>query len=272
MKPYELLKTAIPAVLIMGLVGCVSSGEGWNLKETEASKIANAQADQAMYQPATYRNVHIPGPPLVVLPGEIKSNNATFLQKVSPNNIADYGELELANANFKVLERSALGPLLGELRLAVEMGDPQAMTKFKRGKFQSTRFMVQFDVLKAEPVAKAESGFSGRSLGNIVNALSGSRAGYAAGSALGSVENQEVAGVWIIGLRYKVIDASTTEQIATNYFEDKMEVGAKGSAMLGLSRSQEGGETLDTMVQRLIQKAVADIDMRGKNLQVPGSP
>ena len=48
-----------------------------------------------------------------------------------------------------------------------------------------------------------------------------------------------------------------------------MEVGAKGSAMLGLSRSQEGGETLDTMIQRLIQKAVADIDMRGKNLSSP---
>ncbi len=30
------------------------------------------------------------GAPLVVIPGEIKSNNATFLQKFGVNNIADF--------------------------------------------------------------------------------------------------------------------------------------------------------------------------------------
>ena len=33
------------------------------------------------------------GPPIVVIPGEVKSNNASFTQKFGPNNIADYAEL-----------------------------------------------------------------------------------------------------------------------------------------------------------------------------------
>ena len=64
------------------------------------------------------------------IPGEIKSNNATFLQKFTANNIADFGEIELSNANFQVLERSNLGPLLNEFELAYNLGDPQAARKF----------------------------------------------------------------------------------------------------------------------------------------------
>src|SRR5207302_11383207 len=75
---------------------------------SETSQKANAAADQAAYSPVAYTNVNKPGPALVVLPGDIKSNNATFLQKFTPNNIADFGEVELSAANFQVLERSNL--------------------------------------------------------------------------------------------------------------------------------------------------------------------
>ena len=67
-----------------------------------------------------------------------------------------------------------------------------------------------------------------------------------------------------IELRYKIVNAETTEQLATGYTEEKMEVGATSSSVLGVSQSQQGGVSLDTMVQRLIQKTVWEIDNRYK--------
>ena len=77
-----------------------------------------------MYKPVEYSNKDKKGPALIVIPGEIKSSNATFTQKFSANNIADFGELELSSANFQVLERSNLGPILNEFTLAYNLGDP----------------------------------------------------------------------------------------------------------------------------------------------------
>src|SRR5438045_1003475 len=73
---------------------------------SSTSQKANAAADQAAYQEVAYANKDKRGPALVVIPGEIKSSSADFLQKFGPNNIADFGELELSQANFQVLERS----------------------------------------------------------------------------------------------------------------------------------------------------------------------
>ncbi|MEO5670423.1 MAG: hypothetical protein ABIR26_07000, partial [Ramlibacter sp.] len=96
---------------------------------SSTSQQANAAADQAAYQEIAYTNKNKRGPALVVIPGDIKSNNAGFLQKFGPNNIADFGELELSQANFQVLERSNLGPLLNEVSMAYNLGDPQAARK-----------------------------------------------------------------------------------------------------------------------------------------------
>lgn len=227
-----------------------------------ASETANAIADQAMYKPVNYENANKKGPQIVVLPGDIKSSNATFAQKISTNNIADYGELELGKANFGVLERSDLGPLLNEITLGVNMGDQAALEKFKRGKFQSTKWFIKFDVLKAEPVAKAKTGFDGGALSGIAGSLLGGVTGSITQTAGSSIKTSEAAGIWIVGLRYKIMDANTSEQVATNYFEEKMELGAKNTSVLGISGGQEEGVTLDTMVQRLVQQAVADIDSK----------
>jgi hypothetical protein len=232
---------------------------------TGASQTANAAADRGMYQPVTYRNAGMPGPAIVVLEGDIKSSNATFTQKVTANNIADYGELELSKAGFKVLERSDLGALKREFQIAYLAGDPDAARRLLgKGKFKSTRWVVRFDVLKAEPVAGASQGFSGRPLGSIAGSLIGGRGGFATAAGVGSVETAESASVWIVGLRYTVIDARTTEQAATGYFEEKMEIGAKGQSVLGFSRSQEGGLTLDSLAQRLVQESVAELDAKYK--------
>jgi hypothetical protein len=43
-----------------------------------------------------------------------------------------------------------------------------------------------------------------------------------------------------------------------------MEVGAKSSSVAGISSAAQGGITLDTMVQRLVQRDVYDIDAKNK--------
>ncbi len=231
----------------------------------DTSKKVNEAADKAMYKPIDYVNAGKPGPALIVIPGEVKSNNATFTQKFGPNNIADWAELELGKANFKVLERTDLGPLLQEFQLAYTMGDPQQARKhLQKGKLKTTKWVVKFDILKAEPVAKAREGFDGGAVGSLIGILGGGRGGAAAGTAVGSVKTGEASGVWIIGMRYKLLDANTTEQVATGYTEEKMEIGAKSSSVLGFSSGAEGGLTLDTMVQRLVQKNVWEIDSKYK--------
>ena len=239
---------------------------------SDTSQRANQSADQALYKPVEYVNANKKGPALVVIPGEIKSSNATFLQRFTANNIADFGELELSAANFQVLERANLGPLLKEFELAYNLGDPQAARKFLgMGKLKSTKYIVKFDILKTEQVAAAQQGFDGRAIGNMAGLLGvfgGSRgaaqAGTVAGAGIGSVQTSETSGVWIIGMRYKIINADTTEQVANGYAEEKMEVGTKSTSVLGVSESQQGGVSLDTMVQRLIQKTVWDIDNKYK--------
>lgn len=233
--------------------------------DSDTSKKANQMADKGMYKEVQYVNANKKGPMLVVIPGEIKSNNATFTQKFGSNNIADFGELELGKANFGILERSDLGGLLNEFQLAYTMGDADEARKYlKKGKFKTTKWVVKFDVLKAEQVAQAREGFDGQAVGQLLSIFGGGRGGAAAGTIAGSVQTGESTGVWIIGMRYKIMDANTTEQVATGYTEEKLEVGAKGSSVMGVSSSQQGGLTLDGMVQRLVQKLVWEIDSKHK--------
>ena len=232
---------------------------------SSTSDKANAAADAAAYQEIVYSNQKKKGPALIVIPGEIKSNNATFTQKFSSNNIADFGELELSNANFPVLERSNLGPLLNEITLAFNLGNPAAVRKtMQLGKLKTTKWVVKFDILKAEQIAENKAGFDGKAVGGLISQLTGSTAGHVAGSVVGSVNNAEGTGVWLIGMRYKIMNANTTVQVAQGYKELKMEVGAKQTSVMGFSQSAKGGVGLDTMVQRLVQTAVWDIDAKYK--------
>ncbi len=137
------------------------------------------------------------------------------------------------------------------------------------GKLKSTKYIVKFDMLKTEQVAAAQSGFDGRAIGAMAGLLGASadhavRAGRTPPSASARCRRARSSGVWIIGMRYKIIDAETTEQVATGYTEEKMEVGATSTSVMGVSQSQQGGVSLDTMVQRLIQKTVWEIDNKYK--------
>jgi len=243
------------------VIGVLSFAAIWSC--VPASESAKRSADMRMYKPISYVNAAKSGPKLIVLPGKIKSNNATFTQKISANNIADFAEIELSRANFGVLERSDLGPMLNEITLAVNMGNnPSALKRFKRGKFKSTKWFIKFDILKVEHVASEKQGFSGDKLGRLFKKFIPGKEGQILGDALNSTKTDEACGVWIVGLRYKILDASTTEQVSSNYFEEQMEIGSKGSYGMGLFRRQAGGVTLDSLVQRLVQQAVADIDRK----------
>ncbi len=240
---------------------------------SDTSQKANEMADKAMYKPIEYENAAIKGPNLVVIPGDIKSNNATFTQKFGPNNIADFAELELGKANFGILERGDMGPLMQEFQLAYTMGDPNAARKvLQKGKLKTTKWVVKFDILKAEQVAQAQKGFDGAAAGNLISILGGGRGGAAAGTVVGSVKTDEGTGIWIIGMRYKVLNANTTEQVATGYTEQKMEVGSKSTSVMGFSEGQQGGLTLDGMVQRLVQQLVWEIDSKHKKAAAPPPP
>jgi hypothetical protein len=271
-RPIAPLLGATLALATMAALAQPRFGNPSPTAGSETSQRANDSADQALYRPVEYMNKDRKGPALIVIPGEIKSSNATFLQKFTANNIADFAEVELSAANFQVLERSNLGPILREFELAYNLGDPQQARKFLgMGKLKSTKYIVRFDILKTEQVAAAQQGFDGHALGNIAGALGafsgswgGARAGAVGQAAVGSVHTGESTGVWIIGMRYKIIDAETTEQLAQGYTEEKMEVGAKSTSVLGVSQSQQGGVSLDTMVQRLVQKSVWEIDSKYK--------
>ena len=234
---------------------------------SSTSDKANAAADAAAYKDIEYSKKNIKGPALIVIPGEIKSNNATFTQKFSSNNIADFAELELSNANFAVLERANLGNLLNEISLAYNFGNPAAARKSMQvGKLKTTKWVMKFDILKVEQIAENKTGFDGRAVGGLISQLSGgSTAGNVAGSIVGTANTGEATGVWLIGMRYKIMNANTTDQVAQGYKELKMEVGAKATSWMGFSQSGKGGVGLDTMVQRLVQTVVWDIDSKYKD-------
>jgi hypothetical protein len=231
----------------------------------DVSKKANAAADRGMYTEIEYANAGTPGPALVVIPGEIKSNNANFVERFLPNNIADFAELELTRANFQVLERADLGPVLTEFVLAYNLGDPESAAQLKKGKLKTTKWVVKFDILKAEQAAAQKKGFKGDTASSLIGLLGGSsRATSAASTVAGSIDTSSSAGVWVIGMRYRIIDANTTEQVAQGYTEEKMEVGTQDSSVAGVESGAAGGVSLDTMVQRLVQKSVWEIDQKYK--------
>src|SRR2546427_12999072 len=192
---------AVVAVASVVLSGCAATGgstASGPAPATGASVRANVAADTAQYQTVNYANVATKGPAIIILPGEVKSNNATFSQRYGPNNIADYAELELSQANFQVLDRANLGSVLREIELAYNLGDPkQAQALFQKGELQNTRWIVKVDVLRAEKVAEAGSGFSGGTLGGIAGTLLGGTTGSVGNQGAGSVPTTEARGGWV---------------------------------------------------------------------------
>ena len=80
----------VAGVILSGCAGMGGPTASGPAPATGASARANAAADTATYKTVSYTNAATKGPAIIVLPGEVKSNNATFTQRYFPNNIADY--------------------------------------------------------------------------------------------------------------------------------------------------------------------------------------
>jgi hypothetical protein len=243
------------------------------LTATAAVAGSSSSSSMAALPPITYVNAATAGPQVIVLPGEIKTTNNDFKTKFTGDNIADWAELELGKANFRVLERSDLSSIMQELQTAYSLGDPDAVKKYlKKGKLKSTKYILKFDILKAEMSETKASGFNGASAAHTVTSVARafnpfaarSGGGAAADAVAGSVQTESVGGTWVIGMRYKIIDASTTEQLAQGYQEDTVDVGGSSTTVAGISAGRVKMLTLDSVVQRLVQENVADIDSKHK--------
>jgi hypothetical protein len=230
-----------------------------------ATSAVVAASTQAL-PPIEYVNKGTPGPHIIVLPGEIKTSSEAFKARYSADNIADWGELELGNANFKVLERSDLGPVLQEIRTAYTLGDTDSVSKvLQKGKLKTTKYIIKFDVLKADMVEKTRSGVDVGTVARTgLNIFGGNRDAYRAANVADTVHTQTITGTWLIGLRYKVIDVNTTEQVASGYHEETVEVGGGSTTAFGISGGKMKALSLDSVLQRLVQEDVADIDARNK--------
>ncbi len=262
------INPALAAALAVAVSTAVAQPRFGNPSPTagsETSQRANESADQAIYKPVEYMNVNKKGPALIVIPGEIKSSNATFLQKFTSNNIADF-------ARDRALRRQLPGARALEPRTAaqgirarLQPRRPADQARKYPGHGQAQEHEVRRQVRHPEdragrrraaglrrPRARPDRRAPRRASAARAAARSAGAVGQARPSARCRPANRR--GVWIIGMRYKIINAETTEQVAQGYTEEKMEVGAKSSSVLGVSQSQQGGVSLDTMVQRLVQK------------------
>ncbi len=255
------------AVLSLALLsGCVGAGK----KATEL-------ADQALYKPVEYENAAAQGPEVVVLPGKIKSCNYAFVQKVTSNNLRDFAEIELSKDNFVVLDRADSQPFFQEIALAANLGDADGLKVFRKGKFKAARWLLTFNILKAEPTVYVTKGFDGETAGAaielvalIANKGEKSSLGSMVGKTVASAKAADTSAIWLVGLQYKIVDAATGAQVAQGYIEDKMEATTSMNSFLGATNQQSTSITLDTMAQRLIQKAVAEIDKQHKG-QAPAA-
>ncbi|KHK04107.1 hypothetical protein [Desulfovibrio sp. TomC] len=223
-------------------------------------------------QKFSYKNKSIQGPLVVVLPGKISSNDLAFSMKVSNNNIADFAAIELSDANFQVVEASSHPAYLDEYLLALRQGDENAVRIFRERYFSQVKMILSFDVVKAEPVSGVNKSFNGVAIGSLVSmamAFAGKAdVGRATGAIISSVNSNENSSVWVVGMRYKVLSPHSGTQVSTNYLEDKLEVSSQSQSFLCITKGEAKRDGFDSIVERLIQKSVEELDTSFKTSQI----
>ncbi len=236
----------------------------------KATQTANEMADQSLYRPVEYRNAALPGPAIVVLPGSVSAGHILYRQKIKGENIADFGELEMSKAGFSVLDHENLAALVAEISLAAEMGDPQALKVFRKGKFAKARYLVRFDLTKAECVSRTNKAFDGVLLGAVAGGLlagltNSQGLGTAAGSAIASIKSAEESSVWQMGMRYAVIDAATGQVAFTGDAEETVDVRRTLQGFMGSTQQTNSLLPLEAVTLRMVQQCVQRIDADNKN-------
>ncbi len=238
-----------------------------------SNKKAHEMAEAAIYKPIEYQNANMTGPPIVVLPGMFKTRSAAYVHKYCNNSICDFAELELSKANFSVLENADQQPLFEEIALAATMSDAEALQTFRKSSLPTARYFMSFDVIKAEPIAWEAKGGDGQVLGAILElgltlATRGQyrSLGKSLNSAVSSVAAYDYNTTWHVVLQYRVIDAETGAVVHTASVEEKQVAQDELTAALGISEKTTSSFTVDSLVQRLMQRAVADLDKTVKQM------
>ena len=231
----------------------------------KSMQTAHELAAPNLYQGATYENATQSGPSLVVLPGNITSETYEFLSRIKSDNLREYGELELGKANFKVLEKNALSNIYQEIAVAANLGDGSVGKRFSKHKLTPPEWLVVFDISKVHAQTQAFS-FTDKNSAMFAGALMGSFLGSASigQGVVGSINSAKEQRVWDITLRYRILDAVSGQQLHEGSFTEQATINRELTGFLGVDSAQAGGLTLGTVTQRLIQKAVAEIDKQHK--------
>lgn len=224
------------AVLLGSLLVTACVGGGDSAKSSLTGQSANSQnaaQQEIVYVNKASRNIKT-APKFIVLPGTIQTSSQEFT--INGEQIAGMAEVELSKANFGIIERSALGPMLREVQLAVEMGDADKAKKLlQTGKLKTTRWFLKLDILKAE-----KQDDSGISIG-----IFGSK-----------------TSVWNFSMRYKLIDAQTTEVIDTDIINFTHESGGQSVNLGGIQAGKQSSIQLDSVVEKLVQKCINILDAK----------
>jgi hypothetical protein len=253
--------------MIVCLSGCVA-----------ARQRANDLAEHAVYKPIVYENTDVQGPRIVVLPGTITSRSFAFTQKVGENSIRDFAEIELSKANFQIQDKAESRQFFKEIGIAANLGDQDAMRLFRAKSFPEAGYLLKFDVVKAEPVAWASSGGNGEVAGALIQlgftlATQGKddAIGKALGNAVASIKHYEVNATWVVQLDYKVIDVATGREVVGNTFSEQFSATTELNAALGVSQKEQRIFSVDSVLQQLVQKAVADLNSKHKEQLIAGA-
>ncbi len=246
----------------LALVVALASGCAKNAQK------AHEIAAQNLYREMAYENAATPGPRVVVLPGTVTSPCYEFLCQVKPDTLRDFGENELGKANFKVLEKSALGDIYQEIAVAVNLGDGSLGQRFAKINAEPPRWIVLFDVVdvKTQTTAfsftdKNAASFAGVLMGGIFLGAAGAQIGS---GLIGSVSSAKEQRLWDITLQYRILDGNSGQEMAQGRFADQARLDRELTGFLGIDAAEAGGLTLSTVTSRLIQKAVQEIDKQHK--------
>lgn len=244
-------------------------------------------ADQEVYKPIEYSNSNLPGPCVILAPGSVKSKSFAFKQRFGENNIRDFAEIELSKASFSIIDNADKRELYKELALAANLGDKEAVRVFRKKNFHAANYLLRFDVIKAEPVAFESTGGSGEAIGALIelgfliaNKGRDNGVGSAIGATVASLKHYETKATWDVGLKYAIVDITTGEVVAEKELGEQHVATTELNAALGVQQKDAYNLSLDTMVQRLVQKAIAEIDKEQKpklrieamNEELPESP
>jgi len=251
------LATCLLALALAVSGGCVT-----------ASQKANEIAQQNIYQSVEYANAGQAGPTVMVIPGVITTPSYEYLARVSPSALRDFAESEMGKSNFKVLDRTDQPAMFQEIAVAANLGDSSVLAKFKKYKMAPPRWLVRFDVIEVVPrstgfkqLDKQMAGMAGALMGSMLLGDLGAKAGSATFASISSAEEHRE---WTLTMRYSVLDGSTGERIHEGQFTDKAQISKELSGFMGFDTSQAGGLQLFTVTQRLVQKAVQEIDAQHK--------